>query len=66
MSINRREFLKLAGSAAGGGLYLWTNPSWALPQNVAPRQVRAQRVTILGAGLASAFEVIDPVMSDMV
>src|ERR1700738_3231558 len=52
MSINRREFLKLAGGAAGSGLYLWTNPSWALPQNVAPRQVRAQRVTILGAGLA--------------
>jgi monoamine oxidase len=52
MSINRREFLKLAGGAAGGGLYLWTNPNWALPQNVAPRQVRAQRVTILGGGLA--------------
>jgi monoamine oxidase len=49
--MNRREFLKLAGSTAGG-LYLWSKPSWALPQNVAPRPARAQRVTILGAGLA--------------
>ncbi len=49
--MNRREFLKLAGFAAGG-LYLSSDPSWALPQNVAQRQGSAQRVTILGAGLA--------------
>jgi monoamine oxidase len=51
MPITRREFLKLAGFAAGG-LYLSSDASWALPQNVAPRRGNAQRVTILGAGLA--------------
>jgi len=45
MPINRREFLKLAGFAAGG-LYLSSHPVWAR------RQGRAERVTILGAGLA--------------
>jgi len=51
MPINRREFLKLAGSAAGG-LYLSPDLSWAVPQRGAQRQGKAQRVTILGAGLA--------------
>jgi monoamine oxidase len=51
MPINRREFLKLAGSAAGG-LYISPDLSWAVPQRGAQRQGKAQRVTILGAGLA--------------
>ena len=51
MPTSRREFLKLAGFAAGG-LCLLSDPSWALPQNVPQRQGSAQRVTILGAGLA--------------
>lgn len=51
MPINRREFLKMAGFAAGG-LCLPSGLSWALPQNVPQRQGRAQRVAILGAGLA--------------
>lgn len=51
MPTSRREFLKLAGFAAGG-LCLSPDPSWALPQNVPQRQGGAQRVTILGAGLA--------------
>jgi monoamine oxidase len=49
--MDRREFLKLAGFAAGG-LYLSRDSSWALPQNVPQRQGSAKRVTILGAGLA--------------
>jgi len=51
MPINRREFLKLAGLAAGG-LALWSEPRWALPQNALERRGNAQRITILGAGLA--------------
>jgi monoamine oxidase len=51
MPTNRREFLKLAGFVAGG-LYLSSDPLWALPQNVAQRQGSAKRVVILGAGLA--------------
>src|ERR1700736_5396072 len=51
MTIDRREFLKLSGVAVGG-LYLSAGPSWALPRNVARRQGSAQRVAILGAGLA--------------
>ena len=51
MRINRREFLKLAGFAAGG-LYFSSDPTWALPQNVPLRQGSAKRVVILGAGLA--------------
>jgi NADPH-dependent 2,4-dienoyl-CoA reductase/sulfur reductase-like enzyme len=49
--MNRREFLKLAGLAAGG-LALWSEPNWAFPQNVLERRGNAQRITILGAGLA--------------
>src|SRR6266849_3111088 len=48
---NRREFLRLAGFAASG-LCLPSELSWALPQNLTQRQGSAQRVTILGAGLA--------------
>src|SRR5712692_2414961 len=48
---NRREFLRLAGFAASG-LCLPSELSWALPQNLTQRQGNAQRVTILGAGLA--------------
>jgi len=51
MPMNRREFLKLAGLAAGG-LALWSESNWALPQNVLERRGNAQRITILGAGLA--------------
>ena len=51
MPISRREFLKLAGLAAGG-LSLSSDANWALPQNVVPRRGNAQRITILGAGLA--------------
>ena len=51
MPIHRREFLRLAGLAAGG-LCLPAELAWALPQNLAPRQEGAQRVAILGAGLA--------------
>ena len=51
MRIDRREFLKLAGYAAAG-LYLSSDPTWALPQNVAQRRGNAKRVAILGAGLA--------------
>ena len=51
MPINRRDFLKMTGIAAGG-LCLPSELSWALPQNVPKRQGSAQRVTILGAGLA--------------
>lgn len=51
MSIDRREFLRLAGLAAGG-LGLSSGLSWAMPRNVAQRPGRAKRVTILGAGLA--------------
>ena len=47
MTVHRREFLKLAGLAAGG-FCLAGFPTWALPQ----QQGRALRVTILGAGLA--------------
>src|SRR5277367_679820 len=51
MTIDRREFLRLAGLAAGG-LCLPTEMSWAHPRNLAPRPGSARRVTILGAGLA--------------
>ncbi len=51
MTIDRREFLKLAGLTAGG-LYLSGVPGWALPQTSASRPDRAMRVVILGAGLA--------------
>src|SRR6266480_2866452 len=51
MPVNRREFLKLAGFAAGE-LCLSSAPIWALPQNVARRQGSTKRVAILGAGLA--------------
>jgi monoamine oxidase len=51
MPMNRREFLKLAGLAAGG-LALWSEPNWALPQNVLERRGNAQQIAILGAGLA--------------
>ena len=51
MPIHRREFLRLAGLAAGG-LCLPSELGWALPQNLAPRQGNARRVAILGAGLA--------------
>jgi monoamine oxidase len=51
MPVNRRDFLKLAGLAAGG-LYLASDLSWALPQNAKQRPGNAHRVTILGAGLA--------------
>lgn len=51
MPIRRREFIRLAGFAAGG-LCLPSELSWALPQNSAERRGSAQRVAILGAGLA--------------
>jgi monoamine oxidase len=51
MTINRREFLKLA-SLAAGGLYLQGVPCWALPHSTAQTPGSAKRVTILGAGLA--------------
>ena len=51
MPTNRREFLRLAGFGVGG-LCLPSELSWALPQNLAQRQGGAQRVAILGAGLA--------------
>src|SRR5277367_95377 len=51
MTIDRREFLRLAGLAAGG-LCLPSEMSWALPRNLTPRPSGARRVTILGAGLA--------------
>ena len=50
MSINRREFLKLAGVAAGS-LYFSSNLGWAMPQ--APQgRGKSKGVVILGAGLA--------------
>src|SRR5579864_1782013 len=51
MTIHRREFLKLAGLAAGG-FSLSDLSGWALPQQHAQQQGRPLRVTILGAGLA--------------
>jgi monoamine oxidase len=51
MPINRREFLELAGLAAGG-LYVWSDLGWAMPVNAPQRQGSAQRIVILGAGLA--------------
>ncbi len=51
MTLHRREFLRLAGLAAGG-LCLRSEMSWALPRNLTPRPGSARRVTILGAGLA--------------
>jgi monoamine oxidase len=50
MTINRREFLKRTGFAAGS-LYLSAGASWAMPQ-AGPRNGSGKRVTILGAGLA--------------
>jgi monoamine oxidase len=51
MTIRRREFLRLAGLAAGA-LCLPAEMSWALPRNLIARPGSARRVTILGAGLA--------------
>ena len=51
MKVNRREFLKLSGLAAGG-LSLTSNFNWAFPQAVEPRHTSGKRVVILGAGLA--------------
>src|ERR1700758_640023 len=51
MRVNRRAFVKLSGLAAGG-LVLSPDLNWALPQNLPQRRGSAQRVTILGAGLA--------------
>src|ERR1700730_13571462 len=51
MTLNRREFVKVSGLAVGG-LYLSSNLSWALPQNVEGRRASGKRVIILGAGLA--------------
>jgi monoamine oxidase len=51
MTIDRREFLRLAGVAAGR-LCLPAEMSWALPRNLMTRPGSARRVTILGAGLA--------------
>ena len=51
MPINRREFLTLAGLAAGE-LCFYRDLSWALPQQATPRRGSSQRVVILGAGLA--------------
>ena len=50
MTINRREFLKRSGFAAGG-LYLSAAANWAMPQT-AQRNRPGKRITILGAGLA--------------
>lgn len=49
--INRREFLKLAGLAAGE-MCFYRNLSWALPQQKTERSGSGRRVVILGAGLA--------------
>lgn len=51
MTIARREFLKLAGFAAGG-LYLRGIPTWALPRQAVQRPGNAVKVVILGGGLA--------------
>lgn len=51
MKVNRREFLKLSGLAAGA-LSLTSNLNWAFPQAVEPRHTSGKRVVILGAGLA--------------
>ena len=51
MPLNRREFLKFAGIAAGG-MCLPVVQSWAFPQNVNPKPATTHRVVILGAGLA--------------
>ena len=51
MTINRREFLKLAGVAAGS-LYLAADLGWALPSQAAERRGSGKRIVILGAGLA--------------
>jgi len=51
MPLNRREFLKLTGVAAGG-LCFAPNPGWMLPQNTPERRGSARRVVILGAGVS--------------
>ena len=51
MSINRRDFLKLAGVAAGS-LALSADLGWALPAQAAQAGGKRKRVVILGAGLA--------------
>lgn len=51
MTINRREFLRLAGVAAGSQ-YLSSDPSWALPSQSSQPRGSSKRVVILGAGLA--------------
>src|SRR5215470_12587613 len=51
MTINRREFLRLAGVAASS-FCLSRNLSWGFPAQVSPRRGNSKRVVILGAGLA--------------
>jgi monoamine oxidase len=51
MLFDRRQFLKIAGLAAGAFSAPW-DLSWALPQASTPKTGRRQRVVILGAGLA--------------
>jgi len=51
MTIDRREFLKLAGAAAGG-LCFSSALGWAMPQQSGQRGGSSKRVVILGAGLA--------------
>ncbi|HYA95345.1 MAG TPA: NAD(P)/FAD-dependent oxidoreductase [Terriglobales bacterium] len=51
MTIDRREFLKLAGAAAGGFCFS-SALGWAMPQQSLPRGDNSNHVVILGAGLA--------------
>jgi monoamine oxidase len=51
MAMNRREFLRLAGLAAGE-ICLYRELNWALPQQKAVRNGNGRRVVVLGAGLA--------------
>jgi monoamine oxidase len=51
MAINRRQFLKQAGLAAGG-LNFASRTGWAVPRATIPRASSGKRVVVLGAGLA--------------
>src|SRR6266404_8496147 len=51
MTLDRREFLRRAGLAAGG-VYLSSRAALGLPQGPAERRGTGKRVAILGAGLA--------------
>jgi monoamine oxidase len=51
MTIDRREFFRKVGFAAGG-MYLSSRAVFALPQGIAERRGSGKRVAVLGAGFA--------------